>query len=371
VDVADDEAMRAFRDAASLASRFCKVTCRSTMDVFGDVAIRHVGAAVVCKAWGMMEGRIDALMGAVADEMPGLRGRLLIGADVTIRRSLEGQHGTAAPYERHNPSAVHSDSWDGTVLGFALTSSKLGTPCYPEAVFPCPIGMFLSQSKTGRNEAYQLDVSNLGPLRPWIPRTLVIMPATTAHSKPSAKQIQADPLPEVPRWFCRATLRVAIAHGFRSQGRTHEARSERLALALIVATHVWGDPIFANAARELSCVPRSMWVEAPQKMLSKRQLAAMDQGVYEGDTKDSERHGFGICVFKDGSAYEGEWKAGQKHGKGKWTWSTGRVYDGQWEDDAHHGLGTFTFVNGRMYTGMFKRGKPVDQAGLDQARDGP
>ena len=46
---------------------------------------------------------------------------------------------------------VHCDSWDGTVLCFALTSTKLGTDVYPAAVFEAPSAaeLFVYQSRTG------------------------------------------------------------------------------------------------------------------------------------------------------------------------------------------------------------------------------
>jgi hypothetical protein len=46
-------------------------------------------------------------------------------------------------------AAIHSDSWDGTVLCFGLCSTKLGTPVYPDCLFPDPVAMFISQSRTG------------------------------------------------------------------------------------------------------------------------------------------------------------------------------------------------------------------------------
>jgi hypothetical protein len=48
----------------------------------------------------------------------------------------------------------------------------------------------------------------------------------------------------VARWFCRATIRVALA------GRKASlAQGERLALALLVAEHVWGDAGFVVAVK--------------------------------------------------------------------------------------------------------------------------
>ena len=78
--------------------------------------------------------------------------------------------------------------------------------------------------------------------RTWTANTLVVMPAAVAHSKPD-ERMDPDPEPSEPRWFCRAVIRVAIARGTAAKG-------ERMALALLVAEHVWGDTRFAAAARD-------------------------------------------------------------------------------------------------------------------------
>jgi hypothetical protein len=172
---------------------------------------------------------------------------------VTVRRSAAGSHGVKAAWEKHEPGAVHIDSFDGTILCFGLISTKLGTPIYPEARFLNPLDMFLRQSRTGHKGAHQLEdgtetkaerAALLGPRRRWRAGTLVVMPACVAHSKP----IDDDPEPTTARWFCRATLRVAI-EGRRDS--TPAGHALRLALALLVAEHVWEDPDFALAATAL------------------------------------------------------------------------------------------------------------------------
>ena len=209
----------------------------------------------------MIVTRIKDLLAAIDEELPALAretGRIRFGADVTLRRTVGAKHGDPAPHEKHDPSAAHCDSYDGTILGFGLCSTKLGTPTYPTAAFPYPISLFISQSRTGKNLAVQVsNVNKLGPLRPWRLGSFVVMPAATAHSKPTAEQIASQNRAEheKPRWFVRTVLRVHIPDLWRKEtygGRTAEAREERLALSILVAKHVWGDAKFAAAATQLS-----------------------------------------------------------------------------------------------------------------------
>jgi len=399
-------AMAHFREAAALAPRFTEVSCRGISQLSSSDAqhIQRVGAEVVCKSYQLLENRIVALLEAVKSCLPQLSGRLRIGADITIRRTTREQHGTPASYEKHNPSAVHSDSHDGTLFGFGLVSTKLGTPTYPQAIFPEPIRMFISQSKTGRNNAHQLEVDTLGPRRPWVPATLVVMPACVAHSKPNQDQIDHDETPEIPRWFCRVTLRILIPDLWKRNGRTKDAREERLSLSILVAKHVWNDAVFAEAAQlQLLSAAKVFSGRRRQKQKhtsgtkltrkQKQQLMALDQGDYTGEYKqvtapqlepqlESQlegtsppvvlrvRHGYGRCVYKNECIYEGEWQNGVKDGIGIMLMKKGREYKGSWEKGLKHGVGTYLFHNGNTYTGEFIHGLPKDQEGLDAARDG-
>jgi hypothetical protein len=79
---------------------------------------------------------------------------------------MAGEHGII---DKRAPSAagVHCDSWDGTVVCFGLTSTKLGTPVYPQAIFqdPFPTALFVDQSLTDFNHPHKLGGGELGPLR--------------------------------------------------------------------------------------------------------------------------------------------------------------------------------------------------------------
>ena len=365
-----------FRDPESLSLKFKPVSFRrsekskkrKTVTDVTDKTVQMIGARVACTAYELLTHRLEAFVSAVAENIPALRDRLRIGADITVRRTTASQHGTAASYEKHDPSAVHSDSWDGTILGFALVSTKLGTPVYPKAVFPSPVGMFLSQSRTGHNDAHQLDIRNIGQLRTWNPGSLVVMPAAVAHSKPSRQQITTDPEPSVPRWFCRATLRVGISGGFRSSGGRNEAsREERLMLAILVSRFVWGDRNFAYAVEKLRHVPRKKWdVNYRASKMSHKTRPA--QQNYDGDiNSEGKPHGKGRLIYQNGVSFEGTWSHGKKHGQGMQISPCGRQYKGIWSHGKKHGPGTFTFKNGTVLDIIFRDGKPVDSKRLEEA----
>ena len=96
-----------------------------------------------------------------------------------------------------------------------------------------------------------------------------------------------------------------------------------------------------------------------------------DEGIYHGEIKDNEPHGFGKLTIKEGHWLEGEWKKGyltghgteylsyddindekgwykyvgnffysEENGKGKETDSDGNWYEGEWKDGNKHGFGS-------------------------------
>ena len=105
---------------------------------------------------------------------------------------------------------------------------------------------------------------------------------------------------------------------------------------------------------------------------------AVDNGVYEGETKSGKPHGYGVCQYSDGSKYEGNWLAGVRCGEGtifyddggKWSgvWKNdqpwnghGIVYDyincyyeGEYRNGKANGKGTFYYNNGKKWSGIFK-----------------
>jgi hypothetical protein len=136
-----------------------------------------------------------------------------------------------------------------------------------------------------------------------------------------------------------------------------------LALALLVAEHVWGDAAFAAAARGLSQMKYKTW-----QALAKEETRIKKLGIYDGEKcMDGKRHGRGRCQYLCGGVYDGDWVQGKKHGQGKWIFNQGRVYEGAWENDQRHGMGSY--IDSKWtFTGEFEHGKPVDQAAFDRAR---
>lgn len=64
--------------------------------------------------------------------------------------------------------------------------------------------------------------------------------------------------------------------------------------------------------------------------------------TYKGQSKDRQRHGYGVYVHPNGNTYEGEYQYNERHGVGKGRWPTGATYEGQWANNCMHGYGVFT-----------------------------
>ncbi|KAJ4434242.1 hypothetical protein ANN_22791 [Periplaneta americana] len=69
-----------------------------------------------------------------------------------------------------------------------------------------------------------------------------------------------------------------------------------------------------------------------------------------------ENKGHGIYSYSDGSWYQGEWKNGERHGIGLCVLPDGSFYYGQWENDKYHGLGLYVKANGNRYEGEWHCG---------------
>jgi hypothetical protein len=103
--------------------------------------------------------------------------------------------------------------------------------------------------------------------------------------------------------------------------------------------------------------------------------------IYEGDWKDSMRHGVGLLTLSSGVEYSGEFFRDSIHGQGVITLiddsvytggfhngsfhghgtledeSTKRVYNGEFENGLRHGDGQETFSDGSRYVGQYQFGK--------------
>ena len=69
---------------------------------------------------------------------------------------------------------------------------------------------------------------------------------------------------------------------------------------------------------------------------------------YNGDWRDSKKHGRGAHTKPDGVRYEGDWRDGRAHGIGTSTSPNGGRYEGEFRDNKRHGRGTFTWPDGEI-----------------------
>jgi len=83
---------------------------------------------------------------------------------------------------------------------------------------------------------------------------------------------------------------------------------------------------------------------------------AVNDGEYTGKYRKGLRHGFGVCVWPDGSRYEGQWRYGTMTGKGTFTFK-GNKYVGMWLNGKKHGQGKLVYADGSVYEGEFKNDK--------------
>ena len=80
---------------------------------------------------------------------------------------------------------------------------------------------------------------------------------------------------------------------------------------------------------------------------------------YVGNFREGDLSGSGTYVWKNGSTYKGSYKDGKKNGKGRWmvkdVGKDGKervaVYYGDFENDCRHGFGTMIWSTGGRYDG--------------------
>lgn len=82
-------------------------------------------------------------------------------------------------------------------------------------------------------------------------------------------------------------------------------------------------------------------------------LLLSDRSTYEGQLKNSLRHGFGELVDFEGGMYEGYWYRDNRHGLGRQFMTDGTVYDGRWQLDRKCGHGRLYYADGQYYEGHF------------------
>ncbi|MBR4226395.1 MAG: hypothetical protein IKR86_06450 [Candidatus Methanomethylophilaceae archaeon] len=93
----------------------------------------------------------------------------------------------------------------------------------------------------------------------------------------------------------------------------------------------------------------------------------LDQGRYEGPTRDGVPHGVGSFFWPDGTLYEGEFSDGVIEGRGRKTYFD-RVYEGDFHNNLREGRGKLIFRNGDVSEGEFK-GDMRDGVLHDSCRD--
>lgn len=75
---------------------------------------------------------------------------------------------------------------------------------------------------------------------------------------------------------------------------------------------------------------------------------------YYGEAEFSERIGFGICEYLDGSRYIGQWKQNKQSGVGKFYSPIGELYEGDFKNNKPDGYICYTTVDNVRYEGIMK-----------------
>jgi hypothetical protein len=81
-------------------------------------------------------------------------------------------------------------------------------------------------------------------------------------------------------------------------------------------------------------------------------------GQYEGEMKNSKRHGYGTLTYSDKRIYEGDWSYNLKHGIGSLSYPNGDYDQGQYANDQLNGYGIWFRIIKYVYFGEFVNGSP-------------
>ncbi len=75
---------------------------------------------------------------------------------------------------------------------------------------------------------------------------------------------------------------------------------------------------------------------------------------YYGETNSKkEPHGYGCCLYTNGTYYEGEWDNGLRSGKGGSLLESSDMYVGDFLNNFRKGYGTYKSIAGDVYEGGF------------------
>lgn len=94
--------------------------------------------------------------------------------------------------------------------------------------------------------------------------------------------------------------------------------------------------------------PPEVEAQAQPEVIIQHGTIELDEGLYTGDLRNGEPHGYGTLVYSRGrqssafsevflpdaermQKYEGQWQNGYKHGNGKMIYRDGTVIEGRWE----------------------------------------
>ena len=84
-----------------------------------------------------------------------------------------------------------------------------------------------------------------------------------------------------------------------------------------------------------------------------RQPIRFSKFMYDGQTLNGVRHGWGTAEWPSGNRYQGTWREGKKHGQGVFEFSNGDRYEGQFKEGKRHGQGVQECSDGRIYEGRW------------------
>ena len=92
------------------------------------------------------------------------------------------------------------------------------------------------------------------------------------------------------------------------------------------------------------------------ELINRPAKAVAEGGQYQGNwnKKTKQRHGYGICIWSDGSIYQGFWKNDKPNGRGRRIFVDTDVYNGTFKDGKMDGEGEYINDDGSTYKGQWK-----------------
>lgn len=102
--------------------------------------------------------------------------------------------------------------------------------------------------------------------------------------------------------------------------------------------------------------------------MERKKTTAPDGSTYDGELKNSQRHGYGVWARPDGTRYAGMWEMNKPHGEGTLFMADGTVYSGTWKMGKRHGQGTLTYPDGQKQIGTWSEGKFTGEKATGSSR---